>query len=90
MYTIPYNTWIRLEVEVLLNTPGVSDGTIRVYAGNNSIPVYENTSLAVRNIQTTPIKYITIGAQVDRPNAQVVDEYRYWDNITIDNQYITP
>ncbi len=82
--TYSYNTWYSLEVHVKANTPGVSDGVIQVWVGG--ILAYTNSAVNLRGNCTTNITRIAYGDQVNQLNMQltdVIDEYRYWDDIVI-------
>lgn len=84
--TLNYNTLYKIEEEILLNTPGVADGTFKLWI--DGVLVYSNTALALRNTQATNLNQLLVGDQVDRTTYYNVNEYRYWKNITVDDAFI--
>jgi hypothetical protein len=83
-----YDTWYSLELEVQLNTPGNSDGIGRIWV--NGTKVLDRADLNYRDSCTTPVTGFFLGNQADRTNYDVVDEYRYWDDVKISRAYIGP
>jgi len=52
--------------------------------------VWERDGLNLRGNYNTPITRVEVGRQADRLNYARVDEYRYWDDISVDTSYIGP
>lgn len=84
--TIFWGAWVCLEVEVVLNTPGVEDGIVRVWI--NGTRVIEDITVNIRGTCNTGCGYISFGRQADRTAGNVVDENRYWDDIVVASYYI--
>ena len=78
-----YNTWYSVEIEVQDSTVTAPpwDGLVRVWV--NGELVLEKTQMDLNRGQTYPIKVWHIGQQVDRGNYDPVNEYRFWDDITL-------
>ncbi len=85
-----YNQWHYIEIEVRLNTPGLSDGVVRVWFDDANTPVYQNTAANVRGAYSTGFEWILIGQQADRVGFFVVDEDRYLDRIAFSTKRIGP
>ena len=45
---IPFNQWMLMEVEVKLNTPGLTDGELRMWLNGTSVPSLTRTGLDIR------------------------------------------
>ncbi|MFB3921521.1 MAG: putative Ig domain-containing protein [Terriglobia bacterium] len=88
MAYLNWDTWYSIEVEIQLNTPGASDGILRLWV--NGTQAYSNTAYNFRGTCTGPISFFSVGRQMNRYNYDVVDEYRYWDDIVISTSYIGP
>jgi hypothetical protein len=86
--TIGYDQWYCLEIEVQLNTPGMSDGLVTLWL--NGTQVWQKTGLNLRGSYTTGIQYTSPGRQVNRYNYNPISEYRYWDDIVMSTGYIGP
>jgi hypothetical protein len=85
---LTYDAWHAVEIEVQLNTPGVVDGVFTLYV--DGIQKYHATDVNYRGTCSTPVKGFFLGNQADRGNYNVVDEYRYWDDIVISTSHIGP
>ncbi len=83
-----WDTWHAVEVEMQLNTPGVADGTLRIWV--NGRQTYSNAAVNFRSTCRTPISFFGIGEQANRYEYRVMNEYRYWDDIVISTGYIGP
>ena len=84
-----YDTWYGLEVFIGLNTPGVANGIITVWV--NGTQVYSNSSVLLRPTGCTQgIHMFSVGDQANRANFGAMDEYRYWNQLTISTGYIVP
>jgi len=81
--TWAFDTWYSVEVYVKPNTPGLSDGELRVYVNGTELTDLQSLNVNLRGTCTTGINRIAVGTQVDRFNYLNVDEYRYWKNIVI-------
>jgi hypothetical protein len=80
------DTWYCLEMEVQANTPGVyNDGVIRAWV--EGVKVFEDTALDLRHDFTDGLELFQFGDQADTTNYPV-DEYRYWDDIVVDDEYV--
>jgi len=88
MAFLNWNTWYSIEVEIQLNTPGASDGIFRLWV--NGVQAYSNTAYNFRGTCPDPIGFFSVGRQANRFNYDVIDEYRYWDDVVISNSYIGP
>jgi hypothetical protein len=84
--TLEWDTWYCLEVEVQANTPGLSDGILRVWV--DGVNVYQSTTRELRGDFTDGLEEFQFGDQVSRNGTFVVEEYRYWDDVVIDDEYI--
>jgi hypothetical protein len=81
-----WDAWHWVQVEVKANTPGSSDGEMRVWVDGSQ--VVNKTGLNMRGTCTIGLSRFAIGFQADRYNYDVVDEVRYWDNVAISTSYI--
>jgi hypothetical protein len=79
--TLNYDTWYSIEQEIQLNTPSVLDGVYRLYI--DGVLAYQNLAIDIRGAKSTNVKYIGIGAQVDRGAYFTVHEFRYWDDVVL-------
>lgn len=79
--------WHRLELETRLNTPGVADGTLRIWLDDTLI--LERTNANFR-VSARGLRTIEFGRQVDRVGHAPIDHPWYWDNIAISRSYIGP
>lgn len=87
--TTLWDGWHIPELRTKLNTPGVSDGIVSLWIDG----VQLGSTSSNRNIRgtcTSNIGYFSVGRQADRFNYNVVDEYRYWDDIIANTSYIGP
>ncbi|MBZ5544881.1 MAG: hypothetical protein LAO07_14570 [Acidobacteriia bacterium] len=85
---VSFDEWHSLEVEVLANSPGQSDGRITIWFDGNQVA--QDSAVNLRGTFTTGIARIEIGNQADRLNYLAVEEYRYWDDIVISTSRIGP
>ena len=83
-----WNAWHFIEFEVKLNTPSTHDGTIRLWVDGSLW--YENTSAYPRGTCSSNMTFFSIGRQTNRTHSEAIDEYRYWDDVTIADGYIGP
>jgi hypothetical protein len=89
------DTWYGLEIEFIQNS-GVdtADGEVRVWMtpeGGATTKVIEQTGINWSGNCSGGVGSILVGQQVNpSANTQVVDEYRYWDDIVIGDAYIGP
>jgi len=94
VYTYTYDTWYAIEQEWLQNSPGVADGAYRLWVtpqGGATTLAYAVTGVSMAGNCTDGVDSITVGQQVNRYYAtDVVDEYRYWDDVVIADAYIGP
>jgi hypothetical protein len=88
VYTMDYDQWYCVELEVILNTLGQSDGQITLWM--NGSQAFRQTGLNLRGSYTVGISEVRIGEQADRNNYLPVDEYRYWDDVVISTSPIGP
>ena len=86
--TLEFDRWYCIENEVQLNTPGLSDGIVRVWV--DGVLAISSTSVNIRGSKTTKTVRIQPGRQVDRQNFLPADEYRYWDDVVVSDSYIGP
>lgn len=95
-YTLPYMTWIGMEIEYLCNTPGVSDGAIRIWIYDATGTVLRDQTWTGLNIRgnATPLNYLQrllFGNQADRDTiGKEVNEYRYVNRLALSTQRIGP
>lgn len=90
-----FDQWYYIEVEVQANTPGQSDGTLRMWIqgiGVDPAPIQiiEVLNYNVRGTNTSGIIRYGIGNQADRLGYRVIDEERYWDDVVVGDAYIGP
>jgi hypothetical protein len=88
IYRLNWNTWYSIENEIQLNTSGNTDGVWRIWV--NGTQVYNGTGLNLVGTCGNPISFFSVGRQTNRGNYDVVDEYRYWDDVVISQSYIGP
>lgn len=86
--TLQYDTWYCLEQEFHLNTPGVADGTYRLYI--DGVEAYAKTATSLRGTNSTGVDKFWIGAQAQSAPASTLHEFRYWDDVIISDSYIGP
>jgi hypothetical protein len=86
--SLNYDTWYCVEQEALLNTPGVADGTYRLWV--DGVLKYQNTAISLRGIGINNTISLQIGTQVNRSSYFVVHEKRYFDDVKISTAYIGP
>ena len=86
--SLEFDRWYAIENEVWLNTPGLSDGVVRVWVDGSL--VISSTTVNIRGSKTTRIARVQPGRQVDRAQFLPVDEYRYWDDVIVADAYIGP
>ena len=95
LFTYTYDTWYAVEFEWLQNSaPGVADGAYWVWVtpeGGATQLVGGHADRSTSGDCTAGVDSITVGEQVNRYYAaDVVDEYRYWDDVIIADAYIGP
>lgn len=84
--TIRKGVWTPVECEVVVNDPNQTNGSFRLKVGDQ--PEVIRTGI---NYRLNPVaqdaayqwQQVEVGQQADRFNYNVVDEYRYWDNVEI-------
>lgn len=86
--TLNYDTFYSIEMESKLNTPGSSDGEVRVWV--DGVQVLNQSGVNQRGTCSTDAHFFSVGRQTDRNSYLPVDEYRYWKNVIINNAYIGP
>jgi hypothetical protein len=94
-YSIPWNQWQGMELEVQLNTPGLSDGRIRLWIYDTDGSVLRDQEWAGISIRGTgTIRYleeIEFGTQADRINTgEVVNELRWENRMALSRQRLGP
>lgn len=91
LYFIAWRTWTEVEVEWKMNTPGGSDGTVKVWAGTPSTfsqsgsLVYSNTATGLVNGTCSgAFSAVADGEQSNTTSSHpgVTDEQRYWQDIS--------
>lgn len=85
---LDWDTWYSIENEIQLNSSGVADGVWRIWVNGNK--VWDGTGLNLIGSCGTSISFFSVGRQTDRARYDVVDEYRYWDDVVISQSYIGP
>ncbi|MGA2261673.1 MAG: putative Ig domain-containing protein, partial [Acidobacteriota bacterium] len=85
---IGFDAWHSIELGVQLNTPGLSDGVVTLWVDGTQVA--QNSGYNIRGNCTTGTQFISIGRQSQRNNYNVIDEYRYWDDIVVSGSYIGP
>jgi len=85
--TLSYDTWYCLEVHVKLDTGGLSNGIIQMWLDGTKVL---DVTRAIRGNFTTGGSWFNIGKQAARANFDLVDEWRYWDDIKISTGYVGP
>jgi hypothetical protein len=89
------NRWYAIETEVKLNTPGVSNGEVRMWVDGQNI--MQVTGIDIRGTDTHNINRISIGGWYSNgaggnnpcPNPAVASR-RYIDDVVVATQYIGP
>lgn len=83
---MPVGKWAEIQVEFKLNTPGQSDGIFRLWIDN--VLTFERLSINLRKSNANGVGKFQFGDQADRVNSDPVNEFRYWDDIVISNNFI--
>ena len=86
--SLNYDKWYCLELEVLLSTPGLSNGRLALWIDGEQ--VFQETGVDLRGPYTGGAKMVLVGMQANRTQFLAVDEYRYWDDVIIADAYIGP
>ena len=86
--TLDYDQWYCVELEVVLNTPGLSDGKLSLWVDGE--PTFQQDGMDIRGLYTTSARTFLVGMQANRTNFMPVDEYRYWDDVIIADAYVGP
>jgi hypothetical protein len=89
------NRWYAIETEIKLNTPGVSNGEVRMWVDGQN--VMQATGIDIRGTDTHNINRISIGGWYSNgaggnnpcPNPAAVSR-RYIDDVVVATQYIGP
>jgi hypothetical protein len=93
-YSIPWNSWRGLELEVQLNTPGLTDGRLHLWIYDVDGSVLRSQDWAGISIQGTQDKYlqeIQFGEQADRLNTgEAVNEWRWENRMALSRQRLGP
>jgi uncharacterized protein YjdB len=93
-YSIPWNQWRGMELEVQLNTPGLSDGRIHLWiydADGSVLRSQEWAGISIQGTQNRSLEEIQFGEQADRLNTgEAVDEYRWENRMALSRTRIGP
>jgi hypothetical protein len=87
---LQYDTWYSLETRVKYNTNAVAPFNGEVQIWINGTSVYNQGTWSLNRNTTYHLRLFRYGEQVDRLNYLPVDEYRFWDDIILNNAYIGP
>lgn len=87
---LQYDTWYSLEVRLKYNTlvGPPWDGEVQIWIDGAS--VYNISGWSLNRTSGLKLQLFRVGAQVDRDVYRAVDEYRYWDDVVINNSYVGP
>jgi hypothetical protein len=80
-YSLHYNTWYKVEFDVVPNSACNSDGSLTLWV--NGAQVWQQIGVNIRGCNTTDIGYVEVGLQSNRYDYSPLDEYRYVENVAI-------
>lgn len=84
-----YDTWYSLETKVILNTPGVPDGTLILE--KDGVEVLNKNTIMFRGYGcSNNVNFFGYGAQSNRYSFNPLGEFRYWDDVVVDDVRIGP
>lgn len=88
--TLTYDAWYCIELEIQNDTATAPpwNGVVRLWV--NGVKTWENTSIDLNRGTNYAIGTFLFGQQGFRPNYNVLNEYRYWDDIVISSSYVGP
>lgn len=81
-----WDTYVCCEMETRVNTPGLSDGVVRVWF-DGTLRI-EATNCHIRGTDTGGLQNFRFGAQLDINDAGEGNEYRYIDQVVIASSYV--
>ena len=94
-YSLMRNRWYGIEVEIRLNTPGASDGEVRMWV--DGVMIGERTGLDMRGNLTNNINRVRVGGWYSNSWAgrnpcpdPVVPAVRYIDDLVVSDTYVGP
>jgi hypothetical protein len=81
--TLNYDTWYDIKMEIKTNTNSSSpwNGVCNIWV--NGTQVFNVTGFDFNRNTTDPLRDFRVGMQANRTNWNVMDEYRYWDDVVI-------
>lgn len=85
--TIPFDTKVNLKVEHYLGTVGNADGVVKIWV--DGVLIWTSPGINFRQEPADGFGYFQVGEQAQSYNGSVVDEVRYWDNVSISNSFIS-
>ncbi|HVY45415.1 MAG TPA: hypothetical protein VHB21_06025, partial [Minicystis sp.] len=94
-----FDTWYSIEEEIKLNTPGASDGYINVWVDGVKDPGLSPQDIDIRGTHTEKWGILEIGRQLDPCDMTAMytcshsmdgSEHRYWDDVIVSHEFITP
>lgn len=80
-YQFNYNSWDRIVWEIVLNTPGISDGELHLFI--NGSDVADSTGLNLRGTCTNNLTQLGIGEQANITVSGTVHELRFHAGSTV-------
>jgi len=90
-----FNQWYEVQVEAVLNTPGVANGYYNVWINGQYRPDLSKYGIEWRNASNDQgWQYVEVGRQLDAGNAASTyriaweNEYRFWDAVALSNAYL--
>ena len=89
-----FNQWYEIQVEAVLNTPGVANGYFKVWINGQYRPDLSRSGIEWRNASNDQgWQFVEVGRQLDAGNAgdsriAWENEYRFWDAVALANAYL--
>jgi hypothetical protein len=89
-----FNQWYEIQVEAVLNTPGIANGYFKVWINGQYRPDLSRSGVEWRNTSNDQgWQYVEVGRQLDAGNAgnsriAWENEYRFWDAVALANAYL--
>ena len=89
-----FNQWYEIQVEAVLNTPGIANGYFKVWINGQYRPDLSRSGVEWRNASNDQgWQYVEVGRQLDAGNAgdsriAWENEYRFWDAVALANAYL--
>jgi hypothetical protein len=92
--SLDFNRWHSVELMVRVSDPGVANGSVGLWIDGASATLSKSpTGILNRcaNVSdTNGINSFEIGMQAEMPSGITLDEFRYWDDLVVNDTYIGP